>query len=40
MRQQMEQSEWQRRFEQDSLNAQLLMQYNTSLTDILNNLTA
>ena len=39
MRQQMEQSEWQRQFEENQLNAQLLMQYNTSLTDILNSLT-
>ena len=39
MRQQLEQSEWQRQFEENQLNAQLLMQYNTSLTDILNSLT-
>lgn len=39
MRQQLAQSDWQRQFEENQLNAQLFMQYNKSLTDILNSLT-
>lgn len=38
MRQNQEQSDWQRQFEQNQLNAQLFMQYNSSITDILNSL--
>lgn len=39
MRQQLAQSDWQRQFEENQLNSQLLMQYNKSITDILNGLT-
>ena len=38
MQQQQDQSDWQRQFEQNQLNSQLFMQYNSSLTDILNSL--
>jgi len=35
MQQRLDESDWQRQFQQNSLNAQLFNQYNSSLTDIL-----
>ena len=40
MSQQLAQSDWQRQFQQNQLNAQLFNQYNTALTDILTGLTS